>query len=96
MQMMGATGEMWSFRHMARATGAIMSTVATLSTKAEMNPANRDRDRTAHLTLGVLSTSTSAMSWGILDSMNRYTVPMVPTIIMITFQSISFKASMGE
>ena len=36
------TGETSSFLHTARPTGAIISTVATLSIKAEMTPAKRD------------------------------------------------------
>ena len=46
------TGEIFSFREMASPTGATISTVATLSTKALMTPANSASTDTAHLTLG--------------------------------------------
>ena len=93
MQMMAGTGEMCSFLHRASATGATISTVATLSTKAEITPANRDSTTTSHLTLWIWETRMSLIRWGILDSMNRNTVPMVPVIIRITFQSICPRAS---
>ena len=71
MQMMLDTGEILTFLQKASATGAIIRTVATLSTKAEIMPANRDIATTAHLTLGILEMSTSDISCGILDSMKR-------------------------
>jgi hypothetical protein len=41
----------------------------------------------AHITLGILFMMMSASSDGILDYMKKYTIPIVPDIIMITFQS---------
>ena len=76
---------------MARPTGAIISTVATLSTKAETTPAKRDMATATHMTLGVFFKIRSARRLGILDSMKRATVPMVPASIMRTFQSIAEK-----
>ena len=93
MQIIAETGEIFSFLHRARATGATINTVATLSTKAEMSPENRDSITISHLTLWMWETRRSLMRWGILDSMNRNTVPMVPAIIRITFQSICPRAS---
>ena len=77
------------------ATGATISTVATLSTKAEMIAANTDRLMMAHLTLGTRLMMRSARRAGMRDSMNSATVPMVPAIIMITFQSTAEKTSPG-
>ena len=81
------TGEILSFFAMVMATGATMRTVATLSTKAEIIPANSARETMAHLTFGVFSMIISARRAGIFDSMNKETIPIVPAIIMITFQS---------
>ena len=66
MQIMLGTGEMLSFLHSASATGAIIRTVATLSTNAETMPA-----KIAHLTLGIFDIRTSLISCGILDSIKR-------------------------
>ncbi len=85
--MMLGTGETFNFFAMVKATGATMSTVATLSIKAEIMPANRDKAMIAHLTLGVLRIIKSASRAGILDSINKETIPIVPAIIMMTFQS---------
>ena len=68
---MDGTGEMLTFLQKARATGAIMSTVATLSTNAETMPAKSERQTIAHLTFGILEMSTSDMSCGIFDSIKR-------------------------
>gem|GEM_PF-3911823 len=87
MAMMAFTGDILSFRDMVTATGATISTVATLSTKAEITPAKSARDMTAHFTLGILSMIRSAKREGIRELMKRDTTPMVPVIIMITFQS---------
>ena len=61
-----------------------MSTVATLSTKALMTPANSASIHTAHLTSGTRTISISARRAGILLSMNSATVPMVPAIMSST------------
>ncbi len=87
MDMILGTGEILSFLQMVSATGATMSTVATLSTKAEMIPANRESETMAHFTFGVFAMMKSAKSDGILESIKRETSPMVPAIIRITFQS---------
>ncbi len=71
MQIIGATGEIFSRLQTASATGATMSTVATLSTKAEMIPAKRDSTTTSHFTLCTWLISLSEMRCGILDSINR-------------------------
>ena len=87
MEIMPGTGDIFSFLDMFNATGATISTVATLSTKAEIIPANKARDMMAHFTLWVFSIIRSASRDGIFDSINRDTTPMVPAIIMMTFQS---------
>ena len=84
MAMSTGTGEMCSLRAMARPTGATISTVATLSTKALMNPANSASIHTAQRTSGTRTMSISARRAGILLSMNSATVPMVPAIISST------------
>ena len=84
MAMSTGTGEIFSLRAMARPTGATMSTVATLSTKALMTPANSASIHTAHLTSGTRTISISARRAGILLSMNSATVPMVPAIMSST------------
>ena len=89
MAMMPGTGDISSFLERLSAMGATISTVATLSTNALTNPANRESAMIAHLTLGIRAMSRSASRAGILDSMNRATMPMVPAIIMSTFQSIA-------
>ena len=48
MAMSTGTGEIFSLRAMARPTGATIKTVATLSTKALMTPANNASMHTAH------------------------------------------------
>ena len=88
MAMTIGTGLIFSRLEMAMATGATISTVATLSTKAEMSPANRASITTAHFTLGTWARRISAIRAGIRDSMNRDTMPMVPAIIISTFQSM--------
>ena len=50
-------------------------------------PANRESAMMTHLTLGMRSMMWSAIREGIFDWMNRWTMPMVPAIIMMTFQS---------
>ena len=88
MAMIMGTGLIFNRLEMAMATGATMRTVATLSTNAEITPANRASITTAHLTLGTWARSTSAIRAGIRDSMNSDTMPMVPAIIISTFQSM--------
>ena len=61
MQMSRLTGEIFSFLASARPTGAIMSTVATLSMKAETTPAKRERMTAAHMTFGERFSSQSAI-----------------------------------
>ena len=48
MAMRMGMGLVFSFLQISKATGATISTVATLSTKAEITPANRDRHTAAH------------------------------------------------
>ena len=93
MAMRTGTGESRSFRAMARPTGATISTVATLSTKALMTPAKRASIQTAHFTLGTWTMSCSARRAGILLAMKRDTVPMVPAIIISTLKSTARAAS---
>ena len=71
MQIIEGTGEISSFLQKAIATGAIISTVATLSTKAETMPAKSERATTTHLTFGIFEIRISDMSCGILDSIKR-------------------------
>ena len=80
------TGEISSFLHTASATGAIMSTVATLSINADTAPENRDIRMMTHMTFGHLSRMMSASRFGIFDSMKNQTTSIVPPIIMRTFQ----------
>ena len=47
-----ATGEIFSFLQIARATGATIYTVATLSIKAEIMPEKRDIKIVVHITFG--------------------------------------------
>ena len=82
------TGLIFSFRQMARPTGATMRTVATLSIKAEITPANRDIRMMTHITFFDLSRRISARSPGMPDSIKYSTMIMVPTIIIRTFQLI--------
>ena len=88
MQMSSGMGLVPSFVAMASATGATMSTVATLSTNAEISPAKTDSATATHRMLGVLFRRRSAMRSGILEAMNSDTVPIVPASIIRTFQSI--------
>ena len=81
------TGLVFSFLQISMATGAIIRTVATLSTKAEIMPANRDSETAAHWTLGTLFIIISARRSGIRLSMNSCTRPMVPPIISKTLKS---------
>ena len=83
------TGEKSSFFAVASATGAIIRTVATLSMKADISALKSERNMTVHFMLGALLVMISASREGIPESMNRETVPMVPAIIMITFQSMA-------
>ncbi len=87
MQIRLGTGEIFSFLEMFKATGAIISTVATLSTKAETTPAKIEREMIAHFMFGIFSMIKSARSDGIFDSMKSATMPIVPAIIIKTFQS---------
>ena len=83
----GATGEIFSFLAMAIPTGASISTVATLSTKADTRPANNASAMMSHLTLGSRAARRSDRRLGILERIKRSTVPMVPASISSTFQS---------
>ena len=69
--------------------GATMSTVATLSTKAEMIPANRASATAAIWILGTFSMIRSASRAGIRLSMKSWTRPMVPAIISRTLKSMA-------
>ena len=91
MQMSSATGDILSFFAIDSATGAIIRTVATLSTNADTTPANTDSATATHMTLGVFCSRRSAMRSGIFDSMNSATVPIVPASIKRTFQSMAVK-----
>ena len=91
MQMSSATGDILSFFAIDSATGAIIRTVATLSTNADTTPANTDSATATHMTLGVFCSRRSAMRSGIFDSMNSATVPIVPASIRRTFQSMAVK-----
>ena len=84
MDIITGTGEILSFFDIASPMGATMSTVATLSTKALITPAKRAKTVTAHFTFGTLEISTSERRAGILLSINRVTMPMVPPIISRT------------
>ena len=66
-----------------------MSTVATLSMKAEIRPENRDMLMVTHITLGHLSRRMSAIRLGILEAMKKSTRTIVPVIIIRTFQLIT-------
>ena len=59
---MAGTGEVFTFLQKASATGAIISTVATLSTKAETIPAKRESATTTHFILGILEMRMSDIS----------------------------------
>ena len=85
-EMIMGTGLVLIFFATASPTGATMSTVATLSTNAEIRPENRLSATMAHWTFGVIFSSPSAMRRGILLSMNSSTMAMVPVSIMSTFQ----------
>ena len=91
MQMSSATGDILSFFAIDSAPGAIIRTVATLSTNADTTPANTDSATATHMTLGVFCSRRSAMRSGIFDSMNSATVPIVPASIKRTFQSMAVK-----
>jgi hypothetical protein len=65
--------------------------LATLSIKAEIIPAKSDNEIIAHLTFGIFAMIISASSDGIFDSINSETMPIVPAIIRITFQSTEKK-----
>ena len=59
--------------------------------KAEMMPEKRDKATMAQRTVGVFSRIRSASRAGIRDSIKSETIPIVPAIIKITFQSIKPK-----
>ena len=86
--MMKGTGFVLSFLQISSATGAIISTVATLSMKAEIIPANRAIATAAARMLLTRSITRSARRAGILLSMKSATRPIVPAIIRITFRSM--------
>ena len=88
MPMMKGIGLVSSFLHISSATGAIISTVATLSMNAEIMPANSASATAAICTLETRSITRSASSAGILLSMNSATRPIVPAIISSTFRSM--------
>ena len=88
MAMIKGTGLVLSFLHISMAIGAIIRTVATLSTNAEIIPAKSESATAAACTVPTLSIMRSAMSAGILLSMNSCTSPMVPAIISRTLKSM--------
>ena len=63
------TGLMLSFLQIAIPTGATIRTVATLSMKADTMPENRDIRIVTHITFFALLSSSSAIRFGICDSM---------------------------
>lgn len=89
MHMTLSTGDILSFFDMVTATGATISTVATLSINADMIPENNESETIAHFTLGTQFIILSARREGIFDSIKNPTTPIVPAIIIITFQSIA-------
>ena len=89
MAMMKGTGFVLSFLQISSAMGATISTVATLSTNAEITPANSASATAAICTLGTFSMIRSASSAGILLSMKSLTSPMVPAIIIRTLKSMA-------
>ena len=89
MLMMTGIGEIPSLLHIARPIGATMRTVATLSTKADMTPAKSVSMATAHMVFGTCFIIISDIRRGILLSMNRVTVPMVPAIMSRTLKSMA-------
>ncbi len=78
------TGEILSLREIASPTGATISSVATLSTKALTTPANRLSAVTAHRTFGTFAIISSARRAGMRLSMNSVTMHMVAEIISST------------
>ena len=90
---MVGTGFIFSFLQISSPTGASISTVATLSTKAEISPEKADRATTAQQAFGTRFRIMSASREGIPVSTNRETSPIVPAIIMITFQFMSGSTS---
>ena len=87
--MMKGTGLVLSFLQISIAIGATINTVATLSTKAEITPANSASATAAIWTLGTFSIIMSARRAGILLSINSCTSPIVPAIISSTLKSIA-------
>ena len=65
------TGLILSFLQIAMPTGATMSTVATLSMKAETMPAKSDIRIVTHITFFARRSSMSAIRFGIWDSMKK-------------------------
>ena len=55
-----------------------------------------DSARIAHFTLGIRSMMASARRDGIFDSMKKNTMPIVPAIIKITFQSMAVQHLSGR
>ena len=80
------TGEIFSFFEIAIATGAIIRTVATLSTNAEITPANNDRKMVTIQTLPDFSSSVSAMRIGIFDSIKKKTITIIPNSMSSTLK----------
>ena len=89
-------GFMLSFLARARAMGATIKTVATFSTKAEMNPVSTQMRRIAQAVFLALLTMISAMKAGTRLSMNRSARTRVPTKMPMTFQLIARKASLYD
>ena len=70
-----------AFLAILRATGAIIKTVATLSTKAETIAEKSDKSIVIHLVLLDILIIESDNLLGILESINKLTVPIIPSII---------------
>jgi len=82
------TGFVRNLRQSSSATGATMRTVATLSTNAEITPANSAMHTAVICTVGTLSIKRSAKREGMRLSINSATRPMVPAIMRSTLKSI--------
>ena len=95
MAMSRGTGLVFSCLATARPTGATISTVATLSTKAEMTPEKTESATAAHWMVGTFCRSFSAIRPGIRLWMKSSTVAMVPASIISTFQLMAPRAADG-
>ena len=88
-------GLIFSLRARARAMGATIRTVATFSTKAEINPVRAQIYKIAQQVFLARSTISSARYAGTRLSIKTSATASVPTNIPITFQLIARNASFG-